>query len=284
MAASGLASTNGTPSLFAWIDEHPVGHDAVLGDAPDRAFEVDRIDAARRIGPVDEVADLRGRVADRPERVGDGDRVVDGRGVVGDDLDDDVARVEERQVDVVEIARHVDDDRGVDAAQQRQHLVDVTRGEHLGHLDPRRREQDVDPGRVAPEHVAQVGFGDPVGRQVEDRRGVDRHLEQRAEVAELEAAVDQHGLLLELAERDRQVEGDRRLADAALRREDADDPRRRERLGLLELLARRRDPGHQVEAGERHREDAVDARVVIDLDRVLRDRQDDDRDADLGLR
>ena len=121
-----------------------------------------------------------------------------------------------------------------------------------------------------------------VGRSRIDGR-IDRHLEQRAEVAELEAAVDQHGLLLELAERDRQVEGDRRLADPTLRREDADDPRRRERLGLLELLARRRDPGHQVEPGERHREDAVDARVVIDLDRVLRDRQDDDRDADLGL-
>ena len=42
-------------------------------------------------------------------------------------------------------------------------------------------------------------------------------LQQRAQVAELEAAVDEHGALVELAEGDRQVEGDRRLADAALR-------------------------------------------------------------------
>ena len=66
----------------------------------------------------------------------------------------------------------------------------------------------------------EVGFGDPVGRQVEDRRRVDRDLEQRAQVAELEAAVDEHGPLAELAERDREVERDGRLADAALRGED----------------------------------------------------------------
>ena len=54
----------------------------------------------------------------------------------------------------------------------------------------------------------EVRLGDPVGRQVEDRRRVDRHLEQRAQVAELEAAVDQHRALAELAERDREVEGD----------------------------------------------------------------------------
>ena len=41
--------------------------------------------------------------------------------------------------------------------------------------------------------------GDPVGRQVEDRGRVDRHPEERPEVAELEAAVDEHRPLLELA-------------------------------------------------------------------------------------
>ena len=70
-------------------------------------------------------------------------------------------------------ARHVDHDRAVDAPQQRQDLVDVARRDHLGHLDARRREQDVDARRVAPQDVGQVRLGDPVGRQVEDRRGVD---------------------------------------------------------------------------------------------------------------
>jgi hypothetical protein len=54
----------------------------VFRDATERPFEIDRFDAARRIRPVDEVADLRGRVADRPEGIGDGDRVVDRRRVV----------------------------------------------------------------------------------------------------------------------------------------------------------------------------------------------------------
>ena len=43
------------------------------------------------------------------------------------------------------------------------------------------------------------------------------------------------------------------------------------------------DPVHQVEAGERHREDAVDARSMVGLDRVLGHGQDDDRDAELRL-
>ena len=149
----------------------------------------------------------------------------------------------------------------VDPAQERQDLLDVARREHLGHLDARRREQDVDPRRVAPQDVAEVRLGDPVGRQVEDRRGVDRDLEQRAQVAELEAAVDEDGPLLELAERDREVERDGRLADAALRREDAQMTRvARDRLVAPRTSLRDvGDPGHQVEAGERHRQDAVDA-------------------------
>jgi hypothetical protein len=56
-------------------------------------------------------------------------------------------------------------------------------------------EQDVDAGRVAPEHVGQVGLGDPVGGQVEDGRRVDRDLQERAQVAKLQAAVDEHRLL-----------------------------------------------------------------------------------------
>ena len=62
------------------------------------------------------------------------------------------------------------------------------------------------PGRVAPQDVAQVRLGDAIGRQVEDRRRVGGHLEQRPQVAELEAAVDQHRALLELTEGNGEVE------------------------------------------------------------------------------
>src|SRR4051794_39680852 len=50
-------------------DETAVGHDAVLGDAAERTLEVGRLDAAGRIRSVDEIADLRGWIADRPERL-----------------------------------------------------------------------------------------------------------------------------------------------------------------------------------------------------------------------
>ena len=49
------------------------------------------------------------------------------------------------------------------------------------------------------------------------------------------------------------------------------------------LLLDRADPGHEVEAGEGHRQDAVDAAFEVGLDRVLGDRQDDDRHAESGL-
>ena len=51
----------------------------------------------------------------------------------------------------------------------------------------------------------------------------------------------------------------------------------------LEVLAHLGDPGHQVEARERHRQHAVDADRRVGLDRVLGHGQDDDRDAELGL-
>ena len=51
-----------------------------------------------------------------------------------------------------------------------------------------------------------------------------------------------------------------------------------------ELLLDARDPVHEVEAGERHREDAVDARRRVDARRVLGHGQDDDRDARAGAR
>ena len=91
ICAFGLASTNGTPWLFDWITSRPSDTTLVLGDPAERPLEVGRVEAAGRVGAVDQVADLRRRVADRAERVGHRDRVVDRRRVVGDDLDDRVA-------------------------------------------------------------------------------------------------------------------------------------------------------------------------------------------------
>ena len=80
-----------------------------------------------------------------------------------------------------------------------------------------------------------------------------------------------------------EVEGDRGLADAALRREDREDARAGRLLAGLEDLADAADPVDQVEARERHRQDAVDARSRVGFDRVLRHGQHDDRHAEAGL-
>ena len=52
---------------------------------------------------------------------------------------------------------------------------------------------------------------------------------------------------------------------------------------VVERLADAADPVDEVEAGERHRQDAVDAPLRIGLDGVLRHGQDDDRHAESGL-
>ena len=62
---------------------------------------------------------------------------------------------------------------------------------------------------------------------------------------------------------DGEVERERRLADAALRGEDREDPRRADRRDGLELAPDHVDAGQQVEARERHRQHAVDARLGV---------------------
>ena len=155
-------------------------------------------------------------------------------------LDDDQrTRIEIGEDRIVEGGRRIDDHDVVDALQEGKRLLEVTSGDHLGHLHARRGEEDVDPRGIAPEDVLEIRLGDPIGRQIEDRRRVDRDLEQRAQVAELEAAVDEHRPLVALAERHREVERDRRLAHAALGREHAHDPRAGDRGQGVELLAYR---------------------------------------------
>ena len=76
----------------------------------------------------------------------------------------------------------------------------------------------------------------------------------------------------------------RRLADAALRREDRDDPREAvSSVDAASALWTCWMPVDQVVAVERHRQHAVDAVVRVDLDRVLGDGQDDHRHAEARL-
>ncbi len=145
------------------------------------------------------------------------------------------------------------------------------------HLHARRREQDVDARRVAPEDVGEVALRDAVGRQIEDRWGIGRHPQQRAHVAELEAAIDERGpRLAGLRQGDRKVEGDGRLAHAALGREDREDARSAFGLLGLRLGHDRLQEIDELEAAERHRQHGIDALVRVPGDRVLGHGHDDD--------
>ena len=250
----------------------------MLGCPTEDAGQVLGLHPARRIRPVDHVADLGGRVADRPERVGDGLRVAQRRGVVRHDLEDRVGRVQDRERHVAQGGRQVDHDCLVDATQQGQDLLDVTGADHLGELHAGWREEDVDAGGVTPQHVREVRLADPVGRQVQDGRRVRGHLEERAEIAELEARVHQASLPTLAGQRDREVEGERRPAHAALRGVDRDHRRTARRIGGRGLLVRRVDDVDQLEARERHREDARDPGGGVRLDRALRNREHDEGD------
>ena len=91
----------------------------------------------------------------------------------------------------------------------------------------RRGEQDPDAGRVVDdERVERLELAGllELGHEVGDRLVLRVQVEQDADVAELERAVDEDDLLAELGRGgDGQVDRDRRPADAALGAEDGDD-------------------------------------------------------------
>ena len=154
-------------------------------------------------------------------------------------------------------------------AEHLEDLLDAGRRDQLGHL--RARAGRAGPGRPRSGSIMNVSSdlglaaGLELGDEVGDRLVLGVEVEQDADVAELERAVDEGDLLAELGGRgDGQVDGDRGPADAALGAEDGDDlaglagpaPRpaagdggRRTRLGLL--AARGRRPGGSTRSARR---------------------------------
>ena len=120
--------------------------------------------------------------------------------------------------------------------------------------------------------------------QLQDGRCRVGHAQQRANVTELEAAVDEDHLEgRQLRHRHGQVEGHGGLAETTLGRVDGVRPRGQVRRRRAELLLRGLDGGHEVEAAEGHRQDPHDAHAGTHLDRLLGHRQDHDGQVDAGL-
>ena len=127
------------------------------------------------------------------------------------------------------------------------------RRDQLGHLRARRGEQHPDAGGVVDhERVDRLDLVTgllELGDEVGDRLVLRVQVEQDADVAELERAVDEDDLLAELGRRgDGEVDGQGRPADAALGAEDRDDLAGLARSGsgwsrpLRGSLPRRRSP------------------------------------------
>jgi hypothetical protein len=141
--------------------------------------------------------------------------------------EDHVGLIEERQGHVLQQRRRVDHDQVVRRAQRRDDLGQVIGRDELGHLGAGRRHQHAHPRRVLDERrlerleIARRGH---LAHDVGDRLVLRVEVEQHADVAELEPAVDERDAQVELRPgRDREVDRQRRPSDTALGREEADD-------------------------------------------------------------
>ena len=203
----------------------------------ERALDVADVEVHACVRPVEHELQLAAGQREQVERLDADLQVLDARDVHARDEQDVVGLLDQREHDVVEVRRHVDDDE-VEHPPQHADDADHLLGRDLvarRRLDRRaqhaqrrrfvRREQAV--------HQLLVGGLDRAGGV--GRRVQRRDAEQHRDVAELQVAVDEHDAAGRVRrEHDRQVRRDDALADAALGREGDDD--------LAELRRRRPRP------------------------------------------
>ena len=200
-------------------------------------------------------------------------RVLQRQGVEHSDHDD-VGRVVDRRDDLGgEAGRRVDDDPVVVLAQDRVDLAQELGADRARLIGPPRRDEGVHPRGVQRHERLELVPVEHAGglREVVDGL-LGRQPEAQRHVAELEVEVDERHALAALREAHGEVRRRQRLAGAALRAEDADEPRvlvdgRRVRALLAghelvdleaDLLRRRREHDDVVCAGlERAPEEAV---------------------------
>ena len=250
-----------------------VGGDEDVGRAPEHRFHVRLADPDAAVRAVEQQVDVVGVVLHELERLEAELRVLERQGVEHPDHDD-VRRVVDRRDDLGrEARRRVDDDPVVVLAQDRVDLAQELGADGARLVGAARGDEGVDARRVVRHERLELVPVEDAGRlgEVVDRL-LRRQAEAQGHVAELEVEVDERDLLAALREADGEVRRAQRLARAALRPEDADQPRVLVHCGLIrallaghelvdleaDLLRRRREHDDVVCAGlERAPEEAV---------------------------
>ena len=191
-------------------------------------LDVRDADAQRRVGAIEDKADLPALVAKLLCDLQEEAHILDTRDFETEHRKDHIGGIQDRERRVVEERRAVDDHQVMRCPQRLQDLPDPFRRHQLRHLGGRRCEQDADARRVIDDERVD-GLDLAAGcldlrHQVCDRFALGIEVEQHADVAELERAVHDDDPLAELrCGGDREVDGHRRAADAALGAEDRDD-------------------------------------------------------------
>src|SRR5690606_26242572 len=177
------------------------------------------------VGPVHDELDVVGAELEETERLERQLGVLDGRKVHVDQHHDVVGLLDERQDQLVEHRRRVDDDVVVVLFEDVEHLHQAGGRDVVGERRLERRRQDLETARVlGQQRVEELGVEvmQLVGRVHHCETGLE--LEHQADVSELEVGVHQHNLLVrETIEKEGEVGRQHGLAAAALGRHHGDD-------------------------------------------------------------
>jgi len=203
-----------------------VGDDRVRDLAPQARLDVRCLDASGAVVAVGHELHLRLVVSELLDNFHEDADVLQAGDLERHEGQDHVGDVEHRDHLLLERRPGVHHDVGIALPEKLEDVLDVRAGDELGRFRGRRREHHLDAGRVLDEdRLHHVGVGclerpDEVG----DRLRLWTHVEDHGDVPERQAAVHQNdGLARQLVQRHREVRGDRRPANTALRREERDD-------------------------------------------------------------
>ena len=209
------------------VNDGPTVADYGVVDLPaDRMLDVGHPDPKRRVGSVQDQPDLV-LVAERFGHLEEEPDVLDAGHLESQHDQDDVGQIEDSQRSVVEPRRAIDHHQLVALAQGLDHAFHARRCDGVGHLRRGWGQDDADARRVGHRvrvHGVGIAARLEVRHEFEHRLVLGVEVQQNGHVAELERAVHEHDLLVQLGGGyNGQIDGDGRASDTTLGAEDGHD-------------------------------------------------------------